>query len=101
MPFNQFIPRSLTSDAVRTYAPIASGVFGISNAREWIYIGETEDIQQALLKLVQDPSTSVMKREPTGFVFEICDQAERVGRQDRLVSEYRPACNRQSSRYLT
>src|SRR5580700_2830863 len=99
MPFNQLIPRPFTSGGVHTYAPNASGVYGISNAHEWIYIGETADIQGALLAHVQDPSTSLMKREPTGFVFEVCDQARRPGRQDRLVSEYEPTCNRNVSRY--
>jgi hypothetical protein len=99
MPFNQLIPRPLTSDGVQMYAPAASGVYGISNAREWIFIGETEDIQGALLAHVQEPDTSVMKRKPTGFVFEICDQARRPARQVRLVVEYEPICNRPSSRH--
>jgi hypothetical protein len=53
MPFDQFIPRPLTPVAVHTYAPTESGVYGISNAREWIYIGETDDIQNALLGHLQ------------------------------------------------
>ncbi|HEY1754562.1 MAG TPA: hypothetical protein VGG72_04150 [Bryobacteraceae bacterium] len=99
MPFNQIIPRPFTSEAVHMYAPSVSGVYGISNAREWIYIGESSDIQAALLAQVQDPSTSVRKHGPTGFVYEICDQALRMGRHGRLVSEYGPACNRHLSRY--
>lgn len=100
MPFNQFIPRNFTSDAVHMYAPITSGVYGISNAREWIYIGETNNIQGSLLGHLQNLQTSLMKREPTGFVFEICDEARRSARQDRLVFEYEPTCNRQSTRSL-
>jgi hypothetical protein len=100
MPFSQPIPRPFTSGSVQMYAPMASGVYGISNAREWIYIGETPDIQAALLAQLQDPSTPVMKHLPTGFVFEVCDQGGRPARQDRLVFEYEPACNRISSRYL-
>ncbi len=100
MPFNQLIPRPFTSGGVHMYAPNASGVYGISNAREWIYIGETPDIQEALLAHVQDRSASLMKHVPTGFVFELCDQARRPGRQGRLVSEYGPTCNRPLSRHL-
>ncbi len=100
MPFNQLIPRPFTPGAVDMYAPYVSGVYGISNALEWIYIGETADIHGALLAHVHDRSTPLMKREPTGFVFEVCDQATRPGRQDRLVSEYAPTCNRHLSRYL-
>jgi len=94
MPFNQFTPRNFTSDAVQMYAPVVSGVYGISNAREWIYIVETDNIQSSLLDHLHETNTTLMKREPTGFVFEVCDQARRASRQDRLVTEYGPACNR-------
>jgi hypothetical protein len=81
------------------YAPVAAGVYGISNAREWIYIGETDNIQNALLDHLGDRDTSLMKRQPAGFVFELCDGARRSTRQDRLVVEYEPTCNRHSSRH--
>ena len=98
MPFNQYIPRPLTTAAVRTFAPVASGLYGVSNALEWLFIGETDDIQGALLSHLQDSNAPLMKKLPTGFVFEICDRAGRPARQDRLVLEYEPACNRVSSR---
>lgn len=94
MPFNQFTPRNFTSWAVQMYAPAMSGVYGISNALEWIYIGETDNIQSSLLSHLHEIGTSLMKREPKGFVFEVCAQAQRASRQGRLVSEYGPACNR-------
>jgi hypothetical protein len=99
MPFTQHIPRVFTATGVRMYAPMASGVYGISNAREWIYIGETDDIQGALLTQLADTHTSLMKREPTGFVFEVCERAHRPARQDRLILEYEPTCNRHWSGY--
>jgi hypothetical protein len=77
------------------YAPIASGVYGISNAREWIYIGETDDIRAALIAHLADSGATVMTRKPTGFVFEVCESAHRAARQDRLILEYEPVCNRQ------
>jgi hypothetical protein len=97
MPFNQFTPRTFAVDAVRTYAPATSGVYGISNAREWIYIGETDNIQGALLGHLHGIQTALMKREPTGFVFEVCEEARRSSRQDRLIGEYGPVCNRLSA----
>ena len=66
----------------------------MSNAREWIYIGETDNIRGALLAHLHDPAASVMQRQPTGFVFEVCEQSRRPARQDRLVLEYEPTCNR-------
>ena len=100
MPFSQLIPRQFTPGSVQVYAPSSGGVYGISNAREWVYIGQTDDIRDALLAHLQDTGASMMKREPTGFVFEVCDGSARSTRQDRLVQEYEPTCNRTSSRRL-
>jgi hypothetical protein len=96
MPFYQRIPRPFLKAAVQTYAPKTSGVYGITNAAEWVYIGETDDIQAALLAHLQQSDTPEMKRLPTGFVFESCDLSVRSSRQDRLVTEYQPFCNRRS-----
>ena len=94
MPFDPPMPRSFSMVSIRANAPTASGVYGISNAREWIYIGETDNLQDAMLTHLQELDTPLMKRQPTGFVFEVCEQAGRPARQDRLVFEYEPACNR-------
>lgn len=99
MPFDQFFPQSFTPRSVRENAPTASGVYGISNAFEWIYIGETDNIQDALLGHLRQLDTSILGRQPTGFVFEVCDRATRPARQDRLVLEYQPTCNRIWSRH--
>ena len=98
MPFTHVIPRNLTAAGVRAYAPVSSGVYGMSNAHEWIYIGESDNIQTALQGHLGDVGTPIMEREPTGFVFEVCDSGQRLARQGRLVSEYGPACNRTPAR---
>ena len=94
MPFEQFTPRSFTPISVRANAPVASGIYGISNAREWIFIGETDNIQASLLHDLQRGHSALLSRLPTGFVFELCDAANRRARQDRLILEYEPVCNR-------
>jgi hypothetical protein len=98
MPFEHLIPRPFVPMAIQAYAPTASGVYGISNAREWIYIGETDDIRGALLTHFGQNESMLMKSKPAGFVFEVCDRARRPGRQDRLVYEYGPSCNRRPGR---
>jgi hypothetical protein len=98
MPFEQLTPRPLTQGAVRLYAPTAAGVYGISNAREWVYIGESDNIQAALLEHLGDLFTPLLQHTPTGFVFEVCAGARRLDRQGRLVSEYHPACNQPAAR---
>lgn len=94
MPFEQITPRPFTPNGIYTYAPAANGVYGLSNAQEWIYVGRSNDIRRALLDHLQD--SHLMARQPRGFVFEVCDVARCLGRQDRLVLEYEPICNRRS-----
>ena len=94
MPFEHLIPRPFLPGSIRTYAPAASGVYGISNARKWLYIGETDDICGALLNHFGDVASPLMLSRPAGFVFEVCDRLRRTIRQDRLVHEYGPTCNR-------
>jgi hypothetical protein len=98
MPFEQPIPRSLTPTDVQIHAPTMSGVYGISNAREWIYIGEADNIQEALLRHLRELGTPLLRRQPTGFVFEVCGRASRAERQVRLVLEYEPTCNLRRAR---
>jgi hypothetical protein len=98
MPFEYLTPRPFLPGPIQAYAPMASGVYGISNAREWIYIGETDDIQSALLTHLSEPESPLMRSKPAGFVFEICDRARRPVRQGRLVGEYAPICNRHPPR---
>ncbi len=99
MPFEQIFPRSFTESSIRDHAPTASGVYGISNALEWIYIGETDNIRESLLGHLRKPHNPLLPKHPTGFVFEVCDSAKRPARQDRLVLEYEPICNRHASRH--
>ncbi len=98
MPFSYPFPRSFTPSSVLENAPALSGVYGVSNATCWVYIGETDNIQAALLHLLEEPVATVPDRRPTGFVFEVCDRLQRLARQGRLVREYEPVCNRLGSR---
>jgi len=96
MPFEQFTVRSLTPVSVRTNAPSASGVYGICNAREWIYVGESDNIRASLLAELQRRDSAILRRRPTGFVSEVCSPAERGARQLQLIDHYRPVCNGRS-----
>jgi predicted GIY-YIG superfamily endonuclease len=96
MPFGNPVPHAFSYAGVQMYAPAASGVYGISNSREWIYIGATDDILSSLLSHLQETGTGIMNRRPSGFVFELRGTGDRSARQDRLVMEYEPVCNRQS-----
>lgn len=97
MPFEQITPRMFTAEAVRTYAPPDAGVFAVTNSRQWLYIGHAGNTQRALLDLMEDCGSALMKKDPRGFVFEVCGRERSITRQDRLVLEYEPVCNRHGS----
>jgi hypothetical protein len=91
------MPHAFSNASVLAHAPAASGVYGISNGAEWIYIGETDNIRQRLLEHLAENTTQLKARMPTGFTYELCAPVARTGRQDRLVMQYEPVCNRQPS----
>jgi hypothetical protein len=94
MPFENCIARVFTNTSIYRDAPAVSGVYGISNAREWIYVGETDNIQARLMEHLQEDSTLLTDRQPTGFAYETCPPYSRIARQSRLVQELEPVCNR-------
>jgi len=98
MPFEDRTAYVFTVNSISAHAPAAPGVYGITNAREWIYIGVADDIRRMLLSYLSESGTPVMRRGPSGFVFEIrAEWEERTSRQNRLVMEYEPVCNRQAN----
>ncbi len=70
------------------------GVYGLSNAREWVFVGVADDIRTALLGHLQESNTPLKSRAPTGFTFEICHPSQCAKRVARLVTELSPVCNK-------
>ena len=75
-------------------APAASGVYGLSNARQWIYVGAAANIQAELLKLLQHPNAFLREHAPSGFTYELTSAEHRDARQNQLVFELEPIGNR-------
>lgn len=93
------MPHAFSIGSVRAQAPAASGVYGITNRNEWIYIGEADNIRDRLMEhLADDLGSDIHSHAPTGFAFELCDRGARADRQDRLVQQYEPICNRRPDR---
>ena len=95
MPFQNCAGYSFSAVSVQRNAPSLSGVYGLSNHREWIFVGVADDIQAALLGHLRERGTLLQARTPMGFVFEVCGPGDRISRQNRLVLEMEPVCNRQ------
>jgi hypothetical protein len=94
MPFENHGNRSFTAMSVGRNAPPSSGVYGLADAREWIYVGETADIQAELLGHLQNPPAFLREHPPSGFTYELTVAGRRIARQNQLVLELGPIGNR-------
>ena len=94
MPFEGYGGFSFTLVSVQRNAPALPGVYGLSNANEWLYVGAAGNIQAALIAHLQEAGTMLKSHRPTGFTFEVCDPGYHAARQSRLVGELAPVCNR-------
>jgi excinuclease UvrABC nuclease subunit len=74
--------------------PAASGVYGLSNASHWIYVGEAANIHAELFKHLQHPNTFLKGHCPSGFTYELSSEEDRADRRNQLVSELDPIGNR-------
>src|SRR5215472_6199631 len=87
-----FLGNDWSESSIKANAPQSSGVYAIYN-RAWIYIGESNDIQRALLEHWNGDIACITTADPTGFVFEVCHQDKRMRRQAALIARLRPRCN--------
>ncbi len=79
-----------TFEAVRRKAPRASGVYTIFTARQWVYVGESADIQQSLFRQLNEPNPSINRFGPLSFSFELSPVDERKARQQALIAKLEP-----------
>jgi len=94
MPWRNVRSFLYNASSVRQNAPAASGVYGIFTPHEWIYIGESQDIQARLLQHLNGDNACISTSGATSFSFELVPAQQRAVRQSALVLEYQPACNR-------
>src|SRR5712692_10258156 len=93
VPFPQENSFAFTAGSVRAHAPNSSGVYGIFNSSQWIYVGENGDIQRRLLDHLSDTEAGIKRYSPTGFIFELQPEASRMDRQNTLIRELAVQCN--------
>jgi len=85
---------TLTRTSVLRHAPEESGVYGLCNADQWVYIGHTSSLRKALLEYLRGQMPYVLQWQPRHFMFEVLPYRERISRQKTLVAHYQPTCNR-------
>ena len=94
MPFEGYGGFTFSPVSVHRNAPSVAGVYGLSNSREWVFVGASYDIRATLMEHLGEGDTALKSRAPTGFTFELCNPAQFSGRVSRLISEYSPVCNK-------
>ena len=90
MPFRNGGSHAFTAVSIRNHVPAVSGVYGLSNARHWIYVGSSHNLQFQLLGHLRETDSLLKAQNPTGYTFEVCDISGSAGRQSQLISELRP-----------
>lgn len=81
---------SFTREAILACAPPASGVYGLFNGDCQVFIGESANIQEALLRHESETEFHSRHLQPTGFTFEPCPEEVRKSKAAALIAKYRP-----------
>lgn len=81
---------SFTREAILAYAPPTSGVYGLFNLDCQIFIGESANIQETLLRHESESDFQSRYLRPTGFTFEACADELRKSKADELIARFHP-----------
>ena len=81
---------SFNKEAILACAPPISGVYGLFNGDCQIFIGESANIQEALLQHERQTEFHSRHLQPTGFTFEPCEDELRKTKAAALIAKYRP-----------
>jgi len=96
MPFENCFGRVFTAVTIEREAPEASGVYGISNSRRWLYIADTENIRASLMGYLAENAAN-SPDSAAGFSFELSPAYSRTARRDRLIAELAPLQNQNTA----
>jgi cell division septation protein DedD len=81
---------SFTKGAILLFAPPTSGVYGLFNFDCQVFIGESANIQEALLRHESETDFQSRHLQPTGFTFEPCAAELRKFKADELIAKFHP-----------
>ena len=86
-----------THRAVLEKAPKTSGVYSIFNSNRWVQVGESDDIQQSLFDLLNEPNPCLQRFSSLSFSFTPAPPAERAAQLEMMVGARNPACTSSST----
>ena len=81
---------TFTREAILACAPPTSGVYGLFNFDCQVFIGESANIQEALLRHMSETDFQSQHLRATGFTFEPCAAELRKHRAYELIARFRP-----------
>ena len=81
---------SFTREAILACVPPTSGVYGLFNCDCQVFIGESANIQKALLRHESATQFFLRHLQPTGFTFEPCAEELRKSKAAELIAQYHP-----------
>ena len=81
---------SFTKETILLFAPPTSGVYGLFNFDCQVFIGESANIQKALLRHQSETDFRSQHLQPTGFTFEPCPAELRKSKADELIAKFHP-----------
>ena len=81
-----------THRAVLDKAPKASGVYSIFTPRQWVYVGESDDLQQSLFKHLNEPGSCLRRFNPLSFSYRLRAPADRRATLDAMRAARKSAC---------
>ena len=86
--YNRLFDFNRTS--IESNAPLKSGIYGCCNNDEWVFIGNSNNLREALLEVERAGFGS---HSVTAFTYELWPSEVRRGKAWNLIVEYEPACN--------
>jgi excinuclease UvrABC nuclease subunit len=90
MPFPSQTPTPFTRPGVEWLAPNQTGVYGIYNSLQWVYVGKADDLRARLLEHLSNPD--ILKYYPTHYVTMVTTSPESAERT--LILELKPVANK-------
>ncbi len=77
-------------EEIHSFAPAVSGVYGLYNFDYQLFIGEADNIREALLRHLELDHSRSPRFQPTGFTFQTCLPELRKRTVEALTQQYQP-----------
>ena len=81
---------TFSPEVIRACVPASSGVYGLFNFNYQLLIGESDNLQEALLRHRSDNDLQARRYRPTGFTFQVYPADSRKRKAAELIERFRP-----------